>query len=199
MNSRHFTQALEVLFGEPSVVSDIAPRVSCPAQEKKSPLRPAQKWSARQAAYQASPEARVILGIPPLQKMYESLGIIYAMEVVTLNQQIGIIYNIYELTNNKVWTIMNYHILFKYNFMQMVCPKLHWQAAWIFRLSLYHAAQSTAQGTIRSLDGHLVQLPGVVTTSGHNTLPAIFLCFWMESKVMGPTGLPTSKVSLCIN
>jgi hypothetical protein len=22
---------------------------------------------------------------------------------------------------------MNYHILFKYNFMQMVCPKLHWQ------------------------------------------------------------------------
>lgn len=104
MKSRHFTQALEVLFGEPSVVSDIAPRGSCPAQEKKSPLRPAQKWSARQAAYQASPEARVILGIPPLQQMYESLGIIYAMEVVNLNQQIGIIYNIYiyELKNNKV-------------------------------------------------------------------------------------------------
>jgi hypothetical protein len=60
-------------------------------------LRPAQKWSARQAAYQASPEARVILGIPPLQKMYESMGIIYAMEVVNLNQQMGIIYNIYEL------------------------------------------------------------------------------------------------------
>ena len=67
MNSRHFGNALEVLFGEPySVVSDIASSRAGPAQEKKSPSRPAQKWSARQAAYQASPKARLILGIPPL-------------------------------------------------------------------------------------------------------------------------------------